>query len=250
MENHGIFERYHDGNMTISEKEIFLRKLNEDLEFKKEFELYNEITQCILNTKKDDAFIAAVKDAEKRYFNSIDDIKSKHNKNYNFLFKAAATVAIIAISSFLLYFIFDSKPTNKELFAQYYTPIRVDEITRSTEDSTSSIKEGFIAYQTGNYQNCLLILSSENETNELSTQVKLIKALSYLELGNYNNAENLLKQASEDYNNAFYDDCLWYLSLIYIKTDRSNLAIPILNKLVESKSVYNNKAEKILESIK
>jgi len=246
--NLGQFERYRDGSMTESEKAEFLQRLSDDSSFEQEFKIYNEVNDFVLNNEKRSEFVSALKEAESNYFTAKKNHYIK-NINYKLVLKIAASVAIIVISTLSLYYIFYSKPSNKELFAQYYNPLKVDEITRSVNDSITNIKDGFIAFQTGNYRKSLQILSSELIPNELNTPVTLIKGLSYIELGNFKNAENLLKQASEDVNNAFYDDCLWYLSLIYIRTDRPKQSIPLLEKLIERKSVYNNMAVELLKSI-
>lgn len=249
MENLGQFERYRDGNMTESEKADFLKRISEDTSFEQEFKIYNEVNDFVLNNEKRSEFVSVLKEVESDYFST----KKKHfikNINYKYVLKIAASVAIIVISTISLYYIFYSKPSDKELFAQYYQPLKMDEVTRSVSDSTTKIQEGFIAYQMGNYQKSLQILSTELSANELSTPVILIKGLSYLEFGKYNDAETLLKKASEDIHNAYYDDCLWYLSLIYIRTDRAKQSIPLLKKLIERKSVYNNMASELLKNIK
>lgn len=247
MENLGQFEKYRDGSMTESEKADFQKRLSEDASFEQEYKIYNEVNDFVLNNEKRSKFNSVLKEVEKNYFESI---KSTNKNKYKLILKIAASVTIIATISICLHFIFNKGPSNKELFAQYYHTLKVDEITRSNNDSVTKIEEGFIAYQNGNYQYCIKVLSSEKVKDELKTPVNLVNGLSYLELGDFKNAEKIIFDASKDDSNAFYDDCLWYLSLIYIRTDRPKLAIPLLEKLIERKSVYKESASELLKFFK
>ncbi|OFX39950.1 MAG: hypothetical protein A2X08_17925 [Bacteroidetes bacterium GWA2_32_17] len=246
MENLGIFENYRDGNMTEQEKKNFLLRLANDSSFEHEYKIYNEVNDFILNNDKRSKFNEVLKEVETNYFATRKNNSIFKNK---FALKVAASVAIIAVSTILLYYVFQPKLSNKELFAQYYNTLKIDEITRSGNDSATTISNGFIAYQNGNYQKSLQILSSVVVSDELKTPVNLVNGLSYLELGNFKNAEKLIFEASKDVYNAYYDDCLWYLSLIYLRTDRPKQAIPLLEKLIERKSVYNNMAVELLKRI-
>jgi len=244
MENFGIFEKYLDGRMTELEKKDFLQRLSNDTSFEQEFMLYKEANEFLLNNNKRSKFNEVLKEVETNYFATRKNNSIFKNK---FALKVAASVAIIAVSTILLYYVFQPKLSNKELFAQYYNTLKIDEITRSNNDSTTIIVDGFIAYQNANYQKSLQLLSSVVVSDELKTPVNLVNGLSYLELGNFKNAEKLIFEASKDVYNAYYDDCLWYLSLIYIRTDRPKLAVPLLEKLIERKSVYKKSASELLE---
>jgi len=233
--------------MTEQEKTAFLRRLAEDHSLAQEFIIYNEVNNFVLNNEKRSEFISTLKEVESSYFKTRENTANKNS--HKLILRIAASVAILIVTTLSLYFIFYSKPSNKELFAQYYHPLKVDAITRSVTDSTSTIQKGLIAYQTDNYKNCLQILASDTFPPDFRTSIMLIKGLSYIELSNNADAEKLLKQASEDKNNAYHDDCLWYLSLLYIKMDKPQQSIPLLKKLIENRSVYSKQATELLGSI-
>lgn len=247
-----MFGKYHDGSMTESEKTEFIRRLSEDPSFAWEFKIYNEVHHFVLNDEKRSEFISSLKETEKEYFNSEHSSVVKHKNKFtqSIAFRVAASVVIILATSLCIYFISNSKSSNKELFTQYYLPLKTDEITRSVTDSATSLKAGLIAYQNGQYNDCLMLLASDTIKNNMNTYITLIKGISNIELNDFINAEKMLKLASEDVNNAYHDDCLWFLSLVQIKMDKPQQAIPLLKTLIKNNSVYNKQAEELLEKIK
>ena len=125
----------------------------------------------------------------------------------------------------------------------------IDEIKRSANDSATFVQQGLIAFQNGEYKKCLQILNSDSVQDKLNTHLFLIEGLSYLETGDFNNAELFITKAVDDKNNAYHDDCLWYLSLLYVKTDKPQSAIPALKELIKNNSVYVKEAKEILNTI-
>ncbi|MBI5540514.1 MAG: hypothetical protein HY951_10685 [Bacteroidia bacterium] len=249
MENHGLFERYLDGSMSETEKTDFLKQLSTDKVLEKEFALYNEVNNVIYDYNKRADFKEALNNAESRYFYSMAPEKNieKSKNNRFFIYKIAASVALIVSISVFGYYIFYSKQSNKELYAQYYKPLNIDAISRSADDSLLNIEKGFIAYQNGKYDESIKLLSHENSSSNIL--VNLVKGLSYMELGNFTMAESLLLDASKDETNGMHEDCLWYLSLTYIQLNKPEKAIPVLQKLIDNKSVYVKEAEKLIKKI-
>ncbi len=251
MENHGIFERYLNGSMPETEKTDFLRRLSEDQVFNNEFLVYNEVNSVILNMDDRDGFKKALNEAESKYFESVNvqnPLDETNIRKHRIMFyKIAASVVIVVTLSVMGYYMLFSKYTKKELYAQYYMPLKMDAVSRSADDSLMNIERGFIAYQDGRYKECIQILSSGSYPDNVS--VNLVKGLSFMELGNFKMAETFLLLASKDESNGLHDDCQWYLSLTYIQLEKPAQAASILKKLIENKSVYEQKAEKLLKEI-
>ena len=74
--------------------------------------------------------------------------------------------------------------------------------------------------------------------------------VSYLNIGEVENAIQYFQTIEKDRNNEFYFDTQWYLALCYTKNNELSKAQYLLKKLIESESTYKEKAEKLLKEIK
>ena len=82
MENLGLFEKYHDGSFTDSEKTDFLRRLDEDNKFAQEFKIYNEVNNYILKDDKRSEFISTLNKPAQYKMNTKESATITYNNNY------------------------------------------------------------------------------------------------------------------------------------------------------------------------
>ena len=77
----------------------------------------------------------------------------------------------------------------------------------------------------------------------------LYAGLSYMQLSDYDNAEYKFEQVIENNDNLFIDQAEFNLALCYLASNKIDKALMALNKVIESNSVYTNKAEDLKNEI-
>lgn len=253
MENPGLFEKYLDGSLNEKEYSDFLKRLNTDAEFKEQFSVYEAMHIMIAQHGKRQAFKSVMQSVAKDYFseNEIIEKPVTHNKKgIPLIFKIAASIALLFALSLSAYMLSTINPSGRDLYAEYYSPLKVDFITRSESDSIFGINKAFAEYQIGDYKACLKILSETYIPDSMVVQTAFLRGLVYLETKDYSNAELSLILACSDTTNIIYNDGLWYLSLAYLSNNDTANAGYYLRRLVASQSPYSMKASEILEKIK
>lgn len=254
MENPGLFEKYLDGSMPETGRIVFEHKLKTDPDFEAEFKLYCDVDNALKNIKNRQEFKKVLNEAATNYFNSVDPVstENKITKRYTPFRRiysvAASFAAVVAITFFIWYFFFTT-PTFKQLYAENYHPLKMDVITRSTSGSTDNINKALVLYQTGKYDDCLALLKTGSFPDSINTLIKVLKGLTYMEAGNFTQAETFLKEASADTKNIMYEDCIWYLSLTYLQLEQPEKCKEQLEKLIAVESSYSDKAKGIIEEL-
>ena len=254
MENLGLFEKYLDGSLSESEMADFRNRLASDQELEDEFKIYLEVNDFIVHHKDIDNFKTVVSEVSNDYFDSINAKPSviertKEQRKLILFYKLAASVAILISLGLASYFMYNSGRSNKELYADYYQPYKIDFISRSVNDPLSETSKAFVCFQKGKYDDCIKILSTTKIPDSLSTPFNIIKGLSFMETGRFKEAEFCLNYAATDRSNIMYTDCLWYLSLTYIQLNESGKALPMLKTLVKEKSIYSEKASELISKL-
>ncbi|PKP22534.1 MAG: hypothetical protein CVU05_03520 [Bacteroidetes bacterium HGW-Bacteroidetes-21] len=252
MENPGLFEKYLDGSLNEKEYSDFLKRLNTDAEFKEQFSVYEAMHIMIAQHGKRQAFKSVMQSVAKDYFseNEIIEKPVTHNKKgIPLIFKIAASIALLFALSLSAYMLSTINPSGRDLYAEYYSPLKVDFITRSGSDSIFGINKAFASYQLGDSKACLKTLSELEIHDSLLVQIAFLRGLAYLEIQDFTNAELSLTLASSDTSNIIYNDALWYLSLAYLSNNDTANASYYLYELIASQSSYSLKASEILEKI-
>jgi len=79
--------------------------------------------------------------------------------------------------------------------------------------------------------------------------VKLYSGFSYMELQQYDQAINEFEDIIDHNDNLFIDQAEWNLGLCYIITNNTDQAIEILTKITNSNTIYNIRAQQLLEDM-
>jgi len=248
MENLGLFEKYLDGSLSENEKAIFKTRLQTDIAFANEYQMYLEIHQALRLSNERKSFTDSLKNVSDIYFN--DKNKGNNNSIFNpkFLF-IAASIAVLITLSIATYLYLNTSISNEKLYSLNYVPIKADFASRSLYSTENEINKILDLYQKQNYIEFIVQISQTKVNDSLSAMVSLLKAVSYMQLELFENAETTLLEAINDKNNLLYDDCLWYLSLIYLKLENNILTKKYLSMLVENESFYKDKAKELLNKL-
>ena len=247
MENHVLYENYLNGSMTSAEKADFEKRQESDKDFAYGFKVYKELDEMLLLAIKREEFLKQLNEVEKETVKYTKPAKKiLFGKSW---LVAAASVLAFAILSVSLYFAFFSQPDYQKLYAENYAPLDISFATRSAEADTGILYNAITLYQMQRYNECINTLNLLKIPDDLLQVSNTFRGLSYLALDDLTNAELYLQLTVSDSLHIMYDDCLWYISLMYLKSGHAVECKAYLNILVKNESQYKKRAAELLDEI-
>jgi len=166
--------------------------------------------------------------------------------------KLSYAVAIAASLALLITFgILPSRLDQDRLFDQYYSPIEASDYSQRGEANElySEVAKGINYYMGGDYQQSIEQFSQLVSDPALQSEVQFFKALSYLGLGQYQDAQGILESGLSG-NIRYQAEILWYLSLCYLKTGEFDKANALLTKLELYDGLYKKDAQTLLRKLR
>ena len=138
-----------------------------------------------------------------------------------------------------------------KLFAKYYEPVgAISPVTRSADaDKTNSYASAIESYNNKKYQAAAIAFSDAILKDPLNISPRFFMGLTQMELGNYEQAENILEDVISR-QSEYIKEARWYLGLAYIKTGNSQKAHECFEILAKSPGFYSGRAEKILRRLR
>ncbi|MFK8060370.1 MAG: tol-pal system YbgF family protein [Polaribacter sp.] len=208
-----------------------------------------EDTEFNKNLKK--AITAAERKKQKLFLKSVEaslDKSIEKPKKINWLV-AASIVAIIGLS---VYFIVDNQSlSNQELYAENFTPYEnvIVPIVRNNLNLTKKA-QAFAFYELGEYQKAIAQFNklTNTDTTDVAT-INFYKANAYLSIKNYKKSKDLLQQIVDNNNQKWQQESLWYLALISLKLEKTDIAKLHLLKLQQQKSFKIDEVKVLLNNL-
>ena len=136
-------------------------------------------------------------------------------------------------------------PANREGKINDNLPV----VENDTVTSEMLLNECMLNFNTGNYRKAIdnfnkLLNVFPDDLNAL-----FYSGVSYYKLGKYDNALNNLQKVLAHRNNVFTEEAEWYLALSLINNENRNEAMIVLQRIVNQKGFYSEKASAKLKSI-
>ena len=158
----------------------------------------------------------------------------------------AATVAII-----VSFGIIPSTVSQDKLFDRYYEPYAASDYSQrgASDVIYGDIANGINDYMDGRYSQSIDQLSELTSVPDIQPEVQLFTALSYLGLGQYQEAENILEPAVNS-NNRYQAESMWYLGLCYLKTGEFEKATTLFGRLEEYDGLYQSDARSLRRKLR
>lgn len=158
---------------------------------------------------------------------------------------AAGLTIIIAVG------IIPSGVDQNRLFDRYYAPVEASDNSLRGESNMlyQELALGINEYRDGNYQNSLDRLDALASNPSIQSELHLYSGLSYLGLGQYQNAKNMLESVLED-DTRFQAQSLWYLSLCCLKTGEFEEASRHLKHLEAYDGLYKKDAQTLRKKLR
>lgn len=165
--------------------------------------------------------------------------------HYFSLSAAAIIIAVVFIN------ILSPSHNPEKLFNSYYEPMNaVLPFTRSSDaDQSNSFASAIEKYKLGDYQSAAIEFSNAMLKDNSAIIPRFYMGITQLELGNYDQAINLLSEGSGSLGE-YGKDAGWYLGLAYLKTGEKGKASSCFEILAQTPGFYQERADKILRRLK
>ena len=158
---------------------------------------------------------------------------------------AAGIIVVIGLS---LYFYLNSQTSGATLYNQFYSVFPAEELSRG--DHIDEKLKGLIdTYRNEDYKGFIENINTAVHDSLLiqQQQLKLYLGNSFLKTGNYKKAVETFQ--SVDSLNTYFENAQWYLALSYLKLGDKNQARAILERLVPKNGIYTNRASDLLKEL-
>jgi len=243
MDKELLLYNYFANQLTDDEQRHFNELLENDLDFKKQFDFETNLKRVIRKNENEDLKIKLV-----GYENEINaKNKSNHSKWVFKNWSIAASITLLVGLGWLGYYLM-SGPNYTKLYAANFQeyPNTVYTITRGEGEETKE-REAFVAYESGDYETALRNFA----------QIPSFDKKEYLDFYRAHSHMNLdeLEDAKKDFqkviamHKSFVGESYWYLALIYLKEkDRANAVSSL--QILATKYEYNKgKVEALLKEL-
>jgi hypothetical protein len=238
-------DKYLTGQMDPQSEKEFERKLKEDNELKKEFELHKEINNAI----QEDEIIEL---RDKLEDNGSGKTKRKIRLNRSDLLSIAASFTLFIAVGLLM--LFHSQLTNPDdLYASYFEPYPSIYSQRAVGGNTSlgQIKEkAFLTYEKENWNDSKSYFSELLEKNPGNIEYTFYLGVLNLKLDNTNKALEQFQTILQKDDPLFEDQATWYLALGYLKQDDIEKSVYYLNRILREDMANKEKASELIKKLK
>jgi tetratricopeptide (TPR) repeat protein len=228
--------------LSESERLKIEEKMKTDQAFAQEVALYQSI-EGGLRLKGNKALKAQLNEIHNRVVPEASKPKVRQLSTGSWLAIAASIALLILAGYFLLG---PASNTSDNLFAAHYERFEWNAETRSTQtDELQQLTQLYNSQNTGEF-----LQAAENGQWSPAQNPQLALALgsSYLEQGQYEKAIQYFETAST--NTLFESEAQWYLALTYLKQEKTDKTIEILQNLEQQNtSFYANKAQQLLDKL-
>ena len=243
MEKETLLVKYFEGSLSLEEQVHFEQFLNEDADFKSQYELEKDVQMVIRDSERDTLKQKLL------HFESERNEEVVEKTNFWKPMRIAASLLILVGAS---WFIYNSGMFNnsQDLYAANYEkyPNTVYTITRGDGNDNSIERKAFEAYESEKYELAIghfIALKAETGLD----YVDFYLAQSYVANGQEQKAIETFKEIS-DVNSDFSAESLWYEGLIQLKLEKNKEAEILFEALLKDGSYKKQEARELLEALK
>ncbi len=190
-----------------------------------------------------------------KWSNSLKEdyqIEKKKNSTFQIFRYAVAAILIIGIGTFTIsFFLVDKLSNSSDAFiAEFEVVSNPNYGQRNAEEvqTPSLLKDAYQDMLQEDYQSAILNYNLADEQGELGTYEHFNLALSYLKTNQTEKSIPLLNKIVNE-GSIYQEESNWLLSLAYIKAKQNQRAKDILINIIKSKSYKFKQAQQLLELI-
>lgn len=243
MDKELLLYQYFANQLTEDGQKIFNELLQNDPDFKSQFEFEKNLKR-VINKKQKENLKQKLIGFEKEINSNDHNFDSKSSFR---LWSMAASLALLIALGWIAYNTL-SGPDYDALYASNFEtyPNTVYTITRS-DGGQSLTRDAFAAYEANDHEKAIaafLDLKKEGETG----QVDFYLAQSYLNIGKNKEAIEALKSVILN-DKEFKAEAHWYLALAYLKSKDEVNAKATLKNLIENFDYKKEKTQALLKAL-
>ncbi len=229
-------------NNTLSQDELtaFEKQMTESEALQQEVEKHRALHDALSDTD-----VLAFREKVIKIGKEIKAEEQQSGSGFSKFWKIAAVVLVLVSVGSLLWFTMGSKDSPKELYAEYYKPFPVEDVTRG-ESVNEKLKDILSKYTNGQYDKVVIALEKWKDSIG-KEQVKLYLANSYLNTNKEEKAIPIFQNVS--INSQYYENARWYLALTHLKLDQIPQLKQVLQQLIAYNGIYKEKAEALLKEL-
>lgn len=253
-----LIENFLRGNLSKEEELLFNKRVKEEKGFKEKVHIEKQLFETL--NKNSWSFSESGSSNELQEYKSVleseetnilnkkilnakanySEIKKRKTPRLIFLAAAAITLIFIVVFSF-----FNESKSTHHLYAVYMNTSDLPTLaTRGFDDENSLV----LAQQYFEGKEYSKVISTLSTTKEKSAMKLLYTGVSHLELNNFVKAEeNFNALISSDFLDASMG--YWYKALLFVKADKKEDAIKMLENIIEHKYFNYKSAEKLLKEL-
>jgi len=239
-----FIERFISDEMAETERQWFLKEMEENQNLKREVDLRMKTDELlrrqeVLSLR---AKLTAIEQTRK------ERVRIKQMMRTSIMKYAAVFAGFALVTSLILFS--GRSLTSEELVDRFYKSYEAPSGQRSasTEANIDYIL-GLKYYNEHDYANAAAQFAKVLKTNPDDMQTHLLSGVSNMEEKRYNEAKKSFTTVIDDNNNLFIESAQWYLALCYLKTDEKEKATEILNSIKNEGGFYCKDARKVLRKL-
>ena len=239
-----LFETYLAGDLTQDELTSFNERLKTDTQFKKDFEIYKDITlnleHQITNEREAFDFKANLDVISSQHFNAIHDeeIYIKPNSKSNF-YKYAVAASVLILLGFFVF--------NQIGGPDYEDSNNFDSISLQERSNNTILSKAEESFNSQNYDEAIVAFNTILESDASNSEIQLYKGIALVETNKFNEADTLLNELSNG-NSAYKNKAKWILALSYLKQEQTEACIKTLKTIPKNAEDYEL-AQKLMNKL-
>ncbi|MBC2846543.1 tetratricopeptide repeat protein [Winogradskyella flava] len=260
MKDDILIDNYLRGLLSKDEEQSFLKRLKSDIDFNEKFQLEKQLFDALdeeswsfaeRNTNEANEYLEIlnskdIKNLKKTLAETSTGFNSKKtntgNKRFFYYLAAASIIVLLGFQMF-----FNQNISNQDLYEEY---VGLNDLPSfvSRSDGSNKLANAQELFEKGQYADALDIFNVFESQIENRSNLLIYKGLSYVELEDYENAE-------QAFNDLVTSDLLdaekgyWYKALLYLKQDKVLETEGILETIVSENFFNSKKARDLLKEL-
>jgi tetratricopeptide (TPR) repeat protein len=242
-----FIERYIQGEMNPEEKNWFEKEIEGNLSLKDEINLRKQVNS-VLSDKDMLDLKMQLDQIHQEIFEVTEKGKGAIRQIYRRVYITASALAIFAIA-FTAY-MSNRNFSNDKLVELYYQPAQTTMNFRSSESTNNALAQAMKFYDSKDYLEAIKLFEKILEKDQSQIGVNLYSGISYMEMKQFEKAENSFQKVIDNQPNPFVESANWYIGMCYVMADKREKAASQFEKLSKVDGFYQKDAKKILKRIK
>lgn len=236
-----LFESYLSEALSKDEVTSFEARLKSEPEFNQAFNTYKELNSFLVHKFENEEASTEFQDNLMSISNSYFEKQEAPKKVVQFKPWQYAMAASVALLVGIFMFNNFSNPS----FNDYNNYESISFTVRGANDDLLQTAQE--AFNNRDFASAEVAFNQLIEEDDNNAELKLYRAISNIELNNFEMADNILKELSSR-NSAFKNKATWYLALSKLKQENKDACLEILKTIQEEADDYKQ-AQKLIKKL-